>query len=237
MHLLDFFRTQPIVHCWTVLQIFKKFTSESLVIIIRRTENIWEFGREDIDVRMLGNGRPFVLQLINPKKTVPFRRDMLRATLQHLEDKVNKNCDVKVLPGLKRITSEQASLIKIGQDEKRKLYTGYCYSMQKLDDCVLKELCHKAPIEVVQKTPVRVLKRRPLLERKRTIFSIAALKSDDFHFLIRLETQAGTYVKEFVHGDFGRTKPSLADLLGIKCGEVDILELDVEGVDMEWPPD
>ena len=25
-------------------------------------------GREDIDVRMLGKGRPFVLKLINPKK-------------------------------------------------------------------------------------------------------------------------------------------------------------------------
>lgn len=51
-----------------------------------------------------------------------------------------------------------------------------------------------------------------------------------------METQAGTYVKEFVHGDFGRTRPSLADLLGVSSGEVDILELDVEGVDMEWPP-
>ena len=33
------------------------------------------------------------------------------------------------------------------------------------------------------------------------------------------------YVKEFVHGDFGRTKPSLGDLLNT---ETDILELDVE---------
>lgn len=53
--------------------------------------------------------------------------------------------------------------------------------------------------------------------------------------LHRLETQAGTYIKEFVHGDFGRTRPSLADLLGVENGEVDILELDVEKVDQEWP--
>ena len=33
------------------------------------------------------------------------------------------------------------------------------------------------------------------------------------------------YVKEFVHGDFGRTKPSLGTLLHM---ETDILELDVE---------
>uniref|UniRef100_A0A914S5R7 tRNA pseudouridine(55) synthase n=1 Tax=Parascaris equorum TaxID=6256 RepID=A0A914S5R7_PAREQ len=51
-----------------------------------------------------------------------------------------------------------------------------------------------------------------------------------------LETQAGTYVKEFVHGDFGRTRPSLADLLEVEHGEVDILDLDVDNVDMEWPP-
>lgn len=69
--------------------------------------------------------------------------------------------------------------------ERRKLYTGYCYSTRKLDDLALKELHHKAPIEVIQKTPVRVLKRRPLLERRRTIFFIAALKLDDYHFLLR----------------------------------------------------
>ena len=44
-------------------------------------------------------------------------------------------------------------------------------------------------------------------------------------FLLKLATQAGTYVKEFVHGDFGRTEPNLAQILG--C-DVDILALDVE---------
>ncbi len=27
-------------------------------------------GREDIDVRMLNNGRPFVFEIVNPKKTL-----------------------------------------------------------------------------------------------------------------------------------------------------------------------
>ena len=34
-----------------------------------------------------------------------------------------------------------------------------------------------------------------------------------------------SYIKEFVHGDFGRTKPNLTSLLGADC---DILELDVQ---------
>lgn len=51
-----------------------------------------------------------------------------------------------------------------------------------------------------------------------------------------METQAGTYVKEFIHGDFGRTRPSLAILMGLELNQLDILELDVENVDLEWPP-
>ena len=34
-----------------------------------------------------------------------------------------------------------------------------------------------------------------------------------------------SYIKEFVHGDFGRTKPNLGNLLN---SETDILQLDVQ---------
>ena len=54
------------------------------------------------------------------------------------------------------------------------------------------------------------------------------------HFIILdLETQAGTYVKEFVHGDLGRTNPNIGTILG--C-DADILQLDVLSVDINWPP-
>lgn len=46
-----------------------------------------------------------------------------------------------------------------------------------------------------------------------------------FFFQLHLTTQAGTYIKEFVHGDLGRTVPNLGEILG--C-EVDIIALDVE---------
>lgn len=45
-------------------------------------------------------------------------------------------------------------------------------------------------------------------------------------------TGAGTYVKEFVHGDFGRTKPSVGDIIN---AEVDILALDVLAINLDWP--
>ena len=43
--------------------------------------------------------------------------------------------------------------------------------------------------------------------------------------------RAGTYIKEFVHGDFGRTRPSVGELLGCKA---DIMQLDVTEIDMTF---
>jgi len=42
-----------------------------------------------------------------------------------------------------------------------------------------------------------------------------------------LLASAGTYIKEFVHGDLGRTVPSVGSLLE---SEADILQLDVSNV-------
>jgi tRNA pseudouridine synthase 10 len=53
-------------------------------------------------------------------------------------------------------------------------------------------------------------------------------------FLLELDTQAGTYIKEFVHGDFGRTSPSVGEILG--C-EADILQLDVTDIEMAFGGD
>lgn len=39
-----------------------------------------------------------------------------------------------------------------------------------------------------------------------------------------LLSSAGTYIKEFVHGDLGRTQPSLGDLFNCRS---DIIQLDV----------
>lgn len=51
-------------------------------------------------------------------------------------------------------------------------------------------------------------------------------------FIVQVTTQAGTYIKEFVHGDFGRTTPNLTEILGFKA---DILALDVKSINLDWP--
>lgn len=63
------------------------------------------------------------------------------------------------------------------------------------------------------------------MTRERTVSDINAELIDEHHFRLKMTTQAGTYVKEFVHGDLGRTEPSLCTILNKEC---DILELDVE---------
>ena len=46
-------------------------------------------------------------------------------------------------------------------------------------------------------------------------------------------TQAGTYIKEFVHSDEGRTQPHLASLLDLSK-PASILQLDVNQIHMNF---
>jgi len=49
-----------------------------------------------------------------------------------------------------------------------------------------------------------------------------------------MRTSAGTYVKEFVHSDDGRTDPSIKSMLGLTSAVV--VSLDVLDVELLWPP-
>lgn len=60
------------------------------------------------------------------------------------------------------------------------------------------------------------------------------MKGNDQVIILKLKSEAGTYIKEFIHGDLGRTKPNISDM--IDCTS-DILTLDVLKVDLEWPPE
>lgn len=186
-------------------------------------------GREDADVRMLGDGRPFVLQFMNPRRAKFTVDDMASA-----EKRINAaSNDVKVLK-LCILSPKEFEILKQGEEEKKKHYSALCFSHELITEELLNKISTVSEMEITQKTPIRVLHRRPLHDRKRTVANMKTLYVDDNHFQLFLITQAGTYVKEFVHGDFGRTYPSLSDLLGIP---LDILELDVEKVDLPWPPE
>ena len=186
-------------------------------------------GREDADVRMLGEGRPFLVEIVNPHNPNVTADDLLS-----IEADVNicqkHLVHVRHLQVVDRASCEK---LKEGEEEKRKCYCALVRCPEgvlPIDVCSLER---QKNLILQQKTPVRVLHRRPLVTRERTVYSLRTESVDRHHFKLHLCTQAGTYVKEFVHGDFGRTTPSITSLLG---QEADIVALDVEEVLMDWPP-
>jgi tRNA pseudouridine synthase 10 len=83
--------------------------------------------------------------------------------------------------------------------------------MTKLQGCTL-----------AQRTPERVAHRRADKIRKRKVVetSEAIIGYDDQGNMFgqfNLRCESGTYVKETIHGDNGRTQPSIASLIGAKC--------------------
>ncbi|MGB6441923.1 MAG: tRNA pseudouridine(54/55) synthase Pus10, partial [Thermoplasmata archaeon] len=80
---------------------------------------------------------------------------------------------------------------------------------------------------IAQRTPTRVAHRRADRVRTRRIVAARLVEATDGRFTLDLRTEAGTYVKEWVEGDGGRTEPSLAALVGVplKVEFLDVLEI------------
>lgn len=186
-------------------------------------------GREDVDVRMLGTGRPFVLEIVSPH-----RASLDPATLKRLEDAVNESEGGCVeISGMRYTTTDITVDLARHSESKTKTYRCVVWCSRRIssdDDPLLLAANRTVDLQIAQKTPLRVLHRRSLLDRPRTIHSIRCERVNDHWLVVDLETQAGTYVKEFIHGDMGRTVPNLGMLLN---GRTDIIQLDVLGMVMQ----
>ncbi|HLE48021.1 MAG TPA: tRNA pseudouridine(54/55) synthase Pus10, partial [Candidatus Thermoplasmatota archaeon] len=90
-------------------------------------------------------------------------------------------------------------------------------------------LAKLAGVQLEQRTPQRVAHRRADLVRRRTVQALRVLAFDGPRFTIEIRADSGTYIKEFVSGDEGRTKPNLAETVGTPMR---VVELDV--VDIDW---
>ncbi|XP_028826903.1 putative tRNA pseudouridine synthase Pus10 [Denticeps clupeoides] len=190
--------------------------------------NFSSSGREDVDVRTLGNGRPFAVELLNPH-----RAKFNKMEVHLLQEEINQSSDKIRVRDVQIVTREAVAHMKEGEEEKTKSYSALIWTQKSIVQNDIEFISDIKELKVAQKTPLRVLHRRPLAVRQRLIHTMSTRYLDPHHFYLHLRTQAGTYIKEFVHGDFGRTKPNLGELMKT---EVDILELDVESVDVDWPP-
>ncbi|TNM85680.1 hypothetical protein fugu_007951 [Takifugu bimaculatus] len=146
---------------------------------------------------------------------------------------INASSDKIRVRDLQIVTREATSRMKEGEEEKTKSYTALVWTHKAIQREDLSFMDDIKDLTLNQKTPLRVLHRRALAVRQRVIHSMSTRFVDAHHFYLGLKTQAGTYIKEFVHGDFGRTQPNMCELLKT---DTDILELDVESVDVDWPP-
>ncbi|KAM4694683.1 tRNA pseudouridine synthase Pus10 [Discoglossus pictus] len=189
--------------------------------------NFSSSGREDVDVRTLGKGRPFAIELVNPHKVQFTAQDMKK-----LQEKINTSDKIRVRD-LQIVTREAVARMKEGEEEKTKCYSALIWTEKTVEKEELELLDNMEELKIAQKTPLRVLHRRPLASRPRIIHTMRTEYVDDHHFRLYLKTQAGTYIKEFAHGDFGRTTPNIGSIMKTTA---DILELDVESVDVDWPP-
>ncbi|KAF3446860.1 hypothetical protein FNV43_RR12040 [Rhamnella rubrinervis] len=184
-------------------------------------------GREDIDVRMLGSGRPFLVEIQNARH-VPSEM-----SVKNLEKEINE-LEKKLVgvKNLKIVGSQGWTLMREGESEKQKQYAALVWISRPLKDDDFQSISSHKDMLIMQKTPVRVLHRRSPLEREKIIhwMRMERISGHSQYFLLHLCTQAGTYIKEFVHGDLGRTHPSIGSILDCRA---EILQLDVTDVKMD----
>ena len=181
-------------------------------------------GREDVDVRMLGIGRPMIVELKKPRL-----RKITAERLKKAEHYVEKKSEglVKVFfEG--EVRREKVREIKEESRKHVKIYRALIVSNGKIDREKLAVLEKYFKDKIVnQRTPLRVLHRRPDILRKRRVYSVKTYLIDEKLFEALIKCEGGLYVKELVSGDSGRTNPSFSSIIGydLKCVELDVLHV------------
>jgi len=178
-------------------------------------------GREDIDVRTLGDGRPFVLEVERPRRRF---LDLAQLTLD-----ISRTDEGKIEVRDLRYSSkaEARRLKEAGQTSKT--YRALVEFGEDVDDSQLRVLeTELVGLEVEQLTPVRVAHRRANRVRKKYIYELKAKKTQPNRAELVVRCQGGLYIKELISGDGGRTRPSVEEILGIpaRCLELDVLDVE-----------
>jgi len=180
-------------------------------------------GREDIDARMLGNGRPFVIEITRPKKRF--------LDLEKLEEEVNAVGRGKVeVSDLRFGDKDVVRRLKRGESTQKeyRVLIEFDNKVSAKDLQLLEEKLRNAMIK--QRTPVRVLHRRADMTREKYIYEVNVKKLSLKKAEMKIRCQGGLYVKELVTGDEGRTVPSVSEILNNKAKP---MKLDVLSVIME----
>lgn len=180
-------------------------------------------GREDVDALNLA-GRPFVLELRRP--------EMGKIDLQTLQERVNGANEGVEINDLRYASNSEVALVSDSHFDKAYEAEIEIENFEKND---LEKIASLKGAILEQRTPMRVKHRRSDIVRKRKILDLkivekAKLGTGDRKpgtLTLYILGEAGTYIKEFVSGDGGRTKPSVSGALGkdAKCIKLSVVEI------------
>ncbi len=179
-------------------------------------------GREDIDARMIGTGRPFIMEVVSPRKRL--------VDLTALEESINREASGRVsVSPLRMSRRDEVESIKSNKGYKK-------YRILVEVDGTLSQNELESALEalqgvtIYQRTPQRVAHRRADKIRERRAHEIGFAGIEDGKFIIEITGEAGLYIKELVSGDNGRTRPSLAEILGKPARVTSLDVVQVQGI-------
>jgi tRNA pseudouridine synthase 10 len=162
-------------------------------------------GREDIDARCVGTGRPFILEVVAPRKRTQ--------DLATVEAEINRTADGRVSVALTH-WSDRADVETLKSSKAHKKYRILVEVEGQVSAGELANALKTLKgVTIQQRTPVRVAHRRADKIRERKVLDVEYVGEQDGKFVLEVLGEAGLYIKELISGDQGRTIPSLAEIL------------------------
>ena len=176
-------------------------------------------GREDTDARMLGAGRPFLLEVHQPR-----RRSI---DLGAIERQVAQSSENLVEVGELALV-DRATMKALKSSAPEKSYRAWVEVDGGLPSDATRRASALAGAQITQYSPTRVMHRRGREVARQKELSRSDLLGGVGGLVVwEVRASSGTYIKELVSGDDGRTSPSLAAALGVpcRCKHLDVLEV------------
>lgn len=178
-------------------------------------------GREDIDVRMLGDGRPFVLEIKEPR--------IRKLDLEKIEREANEAALGKTsYHNLKYTVRKRKAEIKTSSPDTYKVYRALVECEDEIREEDLNKLQSLHTIQ--QRTPIRVSHRRADKIREKEVKDLSCKYINPHSFEMIIKTEGGLYIKELISSDEGRSQPSVSEVLGTPavCAELDVIEVGIK---------
>lgn len=173
-------------------------------------------GREDVDATNSA-GRGFVLEVKEPEER--------KLNLDELTKAIGKSKEVEV-SDLRIVRRGFVEMVTESHFDKS--YEAEIEFGREITEEDVKKILGLEGETLLQQTPTRVAHRRANLVRHRKVKTIEVREKNKNKATILVKAEAGTYIKELISGDNGRTNPSIAKLVGTTavCKKLEVTKIE-----------